>query len=399
MAAIFGLKRKIVGYTKCKITKTAAWRLINICRKRRIYLWAAAVDESGALEVFVLTPDIAALEEVVELTGGEMTVLMSGGLPVVFKRMFGHKYFYIGALAACLIVYGLSRFIWDIDISGNSVYTDETIIGYLKEINAGPGSLKKQITPSEVEENLRLRYPRISWVSAQIIGTKLKLVLEEGAPDMAVKAEEKKMICAAYDGTVMSVMLRSGTALVHKGDEVQKGDILVDGKNDIYNDDGTVNKTIEVNADADIVVRTKMTVDRSYSREYDKKVYSEKQYTAYEFDLFGLNVGLPDFFKEDDTPMYEEIQFVKKFRLTPNFYLPLSMRKTVRQVYALEASMYSEEEIKAIAKADIAKSLEAISAGDAEIVENCIESEMTNDSLKLKGYLLVDLLYGPPAAE
>lgn len=399
MAAIFGLKRRIVGYTKCKIAKTEAWRLVNICKKRRIYLWSVKFDEKEAFEVYVLTPDIAALKEVVAFTGGEMEVLTSGGLPVVLKRMFMRKYFYIGAVSACLIVYGLSRFIWDIDISGNSFYADETIIGYLKEINAGPGSLKKKITPSEVEEDLRLQYPRISWVSAQIIGTKLKLVLEEGTPDTEVKKEEKRVISADYDGTVMSVMLRSGTALVHKGDEVKKGDVLVEGKNEIYNDDGTVSKTIEVNADADVVVRTKLSVDRSYSRKYNKKIYHDKQYKTYELNVFGFHIKLPDFFKEEESGTYEEVQFVKKFRLTPNFYLPLSVKKTERRVYALEPSVYSENEIKAIAEENIKRCIDKLEESGTRLVENHIESEMTKDSLKLKGYLTVDMFYGPRPSE
>ena len=79
--------------------------------------------------------------------------------------------------AAAVIIFILSRFIWNIEIDGNLSHTDTSIILFLREKGICTGRLKKNIDLDSLEEDLRLAYDDISWVSARIEGTVLKIQL------------------------------------------------------------------------------------------------------------------------------------------------------------------------------------------------------------------------------
>lgn len=391
---MFRLKRKLLGYAHCRFLGESKARMLNICRKHRIYLWDTAVLDEKEMTFYILKQDIKEAEKIAKTCGGTLSVLDIYGLPSVLKSIFSHKFFYIGGgICAALIIF-MSRFIWNVEITGNSFYTDETLIQYLNEIHSGPGAPKASVVASEVEEELRLKYPRITWVSARIVGTKLKIEMEEGIRPPETVREEKTAITSDYDGTIITLMLRSGTALVRQGDEVSRGDVLVEGKNDILNDDGTVRETKTVAADADIVIRTQMTVDRIYSRKYEKKNYTGVKSVTYRWHPGGWQVTLPSIGKTPDDALYEETVTYKKFRLTPNFYLPFSSEKRVRTYYVTEAALYTEEEIKEIAQSDINRKLDALIQSGAVIRENHIEYELFDDHLKAGGYVTADVPAG-----
>lgn len=389
---MYRLWKKIAGCSRCRILGTDAGRLMMLCKRRRIYLWDICACDGG-VEAFVLTPYVGNLSEAVLVCGGTLKVTAAYGFPVILKKAAAHKYFFFGLLSAVLIIFILSRYIWAVEVCGNSFYTDEMLSAYLKEIGAGAGSLKGDIVPSEVEENIRLKYPRISWVSARITGTKLMLDIEEGQPDIKAQAEEKGDLCAEYSGKVVSIMTRAGTPLVKKGDIVKKGAVLVAAGMDIYGDDGTVAKTMPVAADADIILQVKFAVDRYYDRHYMKKNDVGDVKKSYAFHIFGHTLTLPDMPGARMKDYDETIEY-KAFRLTEDFYLPFAMTVTSRKPYTQTPAIYTEEEIKAIAARDFERKLETMRADGAKVIEKQTDFEMTADALFLTGYVVMEMPCG-----
>lgn len=390
VTVIYRLLKQLVGYTRCRISGADCGRLLMICRARRIYLWEIRGSDNGETEAFVLTPYAAALSEAAAICGGTVKILEEYGLPVYVKKAAAHRAFLIGLFAACLIVYSLSRYVWAIEVNGNSFYTDEVLSAYLKEINAGAGCLKKNIVPSAVEENLRLKYPRISWVSAQLVGTKLKINIEEGQPEREKNEDSKTEIKAPYSGTVLKIMTRSGTAAVRQGDIVKKGDILVRGGVDIYSDDGTVLKTVPTAADADIVLDVTFKVDRSYDRHYVKKIYDDDVSKSYILHVFGKTVQMPGFFEKEMTD-YDEMSSYKAFRLTKDFYLPFGLETIQRQAYITENAVYTEDEIREIAAADFKRKLQSMEDEGARLAEDRTKVRIDNDCLTLYGEVSMEI--------
>lgn len=148
---------------------------------------------------------------------------------------------------------------------GNSYYTDERLEKYLSETeNIRIGSWKKDAVNPVLEENLRLTFPDISWVSVRKEGTSLIVALEEMVKYDAASGEKSKprYICAAKDGQIVSMVTRSGVPRVHVGDTVKKGELLIDGVMEILNDAMEVAESVPVGADGISTPKLRKTIIR-----------------------------------------------------------------------------------------------------------------------------------------
>ena len=80
---MFRLKRKLLGYAHCRFLGESKARMINICRKHRIYLWDTAVLDGKEMTFYILKQDIKEAEKIAQTCGGTLSVLDVYGLPSV----------------------------------------------------------------------------------------------------------------------------------------------------------------------------------------------------------------------------------------------------------------------------------------------------------------------------
>lgn len=125
----------------------------------------------------------------------------------------------MGALAAAGLLYGMSLFIWNIHVEGNELLSEQTILSYLEQEQVVHGMAKRQVHGEQIEEKLRKHFPEITWVSAEIKGTRLIVHIKENE-DVKVdepKAQEPVNLVAEKSGTIVSMIVRSGTPAVEEG--------------------------------------------------------------------------------------------------------------------------------------------------------------------------------------
>ena len=182
-----------------------------------------------------------------------------------------------------LLMY-LTTFIWLIDINGNSLITDSTILTYLEDQGASFGTKKKVIDCEQLEESLRTEYPDIIWASVRLKGSKMTIDLQEnlitGETDTSkqtAKPEGAYDIVAEKDAIISSIVTRRGTPNVKTKSKVKAGDILVSSRLDIYNDSNEITSHVYVTADADILGQTVYTYQDSFPLQYTKKVKNGTQ--------------------------------------------------------------------------------------------------------------------------
>ena len=76
----------------------------------------------------------------------------------------------------------------------------------------------------------------------------------EDASFSLVDEKEPADLVAAKSGQIISMIVRAGTPVVHEGDQVQAGDLLVKSQVEVMNDEGMVAQTHLVHADADVKI-------------------------------------------------------------------------------------------------------------------------------------------------
>ena len=155
----------------------------------------------------------------------------------------------------CLAIYSLN-FIWNIEIKGNNKLTSEEILSCLHACNVSVGQKKEHIDCSGIEVILREHFDELGWVSVYFDKTILYVEVKEALYNEFEESdiEEGKQfdLVANKDAKIVSIVTRKGRAAVEKDQDVKKGDVLVLGQNEIYDDTGAVKDILYFKADAQI---------------------------------------------------------------------------------------------------------------------------------------------------
>ena len=292
------------GYLQIRIKSGCPERFFNICASKNIRIWEIhSVGEE--YEGFILIRDFKKLLSVVRKTSTKLSIRNRCGFPFFLRNCRKRKGYVIG----------------------------------LK---------KSKVSCPEIERLLRNQYEDITWVSASIAGSRLFIRIQENT-DIEFYYEENPAaadLIADHDAVITSIITRSGTPLVKKGDEVKKGDILVSSEVVIFDDFGSEMRREYVQADADILGE----VLYSY-QDRQAYLYEYKQYTGNETNGYAVTFGNKRLFLWVLPVQYEAFDCVSdlsEIRLGANFYLPISLEKWYYKEYAVYQGEYSKEEAEQI---------------------------------------------------
>ncbi|EJP6472872.1 sporulation protein YqfD [Clostridium sp. L74] len=265
-------------------------------------LWRNGVKVKNVVKTNVTTfvldidlKDYTIMDDIAKRTGTKVKIVKRKGISFLIlflKRRFS---LVVGIFIFSFIIYFMSTFIWDIDITSTNGATPYEIRQQLKEYGVKPGINKKSIDVYKIEKKLIKDIDNIMWVKARIEGGKLIIKAEERqSPPTIVEDDEPCDLVAKKDGEVQRVYTTSGSAIVQKGDIVKKGDILIKGEQ------GKEEETYEVHSEGKVFARTfyeetktintyrikrKKTgkkIDRIYINFKGKKLYLKKTINKFE---------------------------------------------------------------------------------------------------------------------
>ncbi|MDO5520361.1 MAG: sporulation protein YqfD [bacterium] len=377
------LKRIIIwlrGYLVCVIKGYSPERFLNLCSNHQITIWKLKKVEGG-YQFQVLLHDYYKLRPIVRKTKTMPYVTQRFGLPFYIHRYKKRKIFFVGVLLAIAIVYYMSLFIWDIEVSGQYSHTEEAIVKFLDSKGVYAGVKKGTLNCQEIEETIRKRYSDIGWVSAEIRGTRLLLELTEtNMPKPYEKQTEPCHIVADKDCVVDKIVTRKGTPMVREGQVVKKGDILVSGVIELHGDDQTIIKKEAVVADADVTVKTYYQYKSEFNLDYIDKVYTDQSMKYYSFTAFGKEFYLCNPLKNyNEYEKCDKIVDESTLKLNTNFYLPFSVSSIENKEYELVPKTYTGDEAIAKATSDLELYIKRLTAEDVVILDNQVVTTLTED--------------------
>lgn len=384
----------ISNQVQCLVMGEQVLRFVNLCRNNGIEL-RHLIRKENAIQMEIDAKNFKKLRPLVRKTHVKIHILNRQGPAFFFYRHKRRWWFLLGAAVCTGIIYVMSLFVWQIDIDGNSKYTDELILQALAQMDVKAGCRKSEIDLSEIEEELRIMYNEITWVSASITGTKLQINMREGELKTADDLKDMPTnLVTAEDALITNLVVRRGTAAVRYGDEVKKGDVLIEGKVYIYNEDETLKKVDYLTADGDIEGRYQQNYEKNYQRKHAVRDYDGKSWKTYGFEIGDKNFQLPswqNFFGQNSDGDLTEIWFwKKKFRLTPTFYLPFSLVYTEYVPYKNVIEDYTDEELKQMAEEDLQKYLRELDKKGVQIISNSVTISLDAGGGHAKGVLTLN---------
>lgn len=375
------------GYLLCYIKGYSIERFINLCRVKGIEILNLRKSSEGYVFQLALK-DYRQIQPIARKTKTVPYIKKRYGLPFLLHRYRRRKGLFIGILLFVCLIYTMSLFIWDISIMGGYKYTKEALLEFINENKVYTGMLKSDVDCQKIEEKIRLQYKDISWVSAEVKGTRLIIKFTEtNMPIPKQEAREPSDIVATKSAIVTKIITRNGTPKVKIGDVIQKGDVLVSGVVDVVGDfDALIRKKLVV-ADADIICKSYYNYNESFPLEYTKKLYTGKEQVKYSLQVAQKKISL--YSPRISYKSYDIITDEAVLKLSWNFYLPLRYEVTTYREYVSKKQVYTNEEATNIAMTRLKEYLDTLVENGVDIIENQVSIQIDNNTCTASGKIIV----------
>ena len=371
----------ILGYVNIRVEGFFIERFINICISKKILLWNMKREKSTILYANIGIQDYKKLKNIAKKTKTRINIQSKKGMPFLLHRYRKRKIF-VGLLAIIFIaLFMMSKFIWNIEIKGNTRISKTEIMEELNKNGLKIGTYKRKLNANSVINKVRLDRGDIAWIGIDIEGTNAIVEIKETseAPEL-IDENEYCNIVSNKEGMITKINVQNGTAVVKEGDIVKEGDTLVLGYLE-----GKYTGIRYVRAKADIEAKI------WYSKK--EKVFLKQQIqvpTGATEQKYTLNINnfKINFYKTlSKFENYDTINENKKLMLFSNFYLPIELIKKTNCEYKYEEKIYTEEELTQITQEKIEKELEE------EIVqtENIINKQ--TNIYPNEDYIEVEVIY------
>lgn len=333
------------GVITVRLLSDTPERFFNICNANQIEMWDIRLCD-GNYYFKMVPPEYYRLKKILKKTASRTVIAEKKGLPFFLFQYRKHHCFLVGMMLAFFMLYVISMFVWDISVEGNIMITDDLILDALEKNHVCHGMFLSRVSCDELEKYLRNTFDDLTWVSVEINGTRLIIHVKENDEDyVEVKTKESCDLTAAKDGTIYSIITRSGTPMVKAGDVVEKGDVLVSGVVPVYDDYQTVLSEKEVHADADIFIQTVYDYEDVLKIKYQYRIFTgETKNLLYVKILDSLvHIGWNPEYEH-----YETMLSDYQVHLNKNFYLPVHYGTVCYSEYREETAKYTENEAKVI---------------------------------------------------
>jgi len=362
------------GYLCIKVWGFSTERFINLCGNHNILLWN--IENHGDYYTMCITlKGFYNLKSITRKTGTRVAITRRCGLPFFSQKAKKRKIFVAGIFLSIIFWIWMESFVLDIEILGNYYVTEEVFMDFLRENDIIAGMKKKEINIEELEKAIRNEYELVTWTSAKIDGTRLIIHLKENeliqnAPkgsDIENKDDMGYHLIADADGVITEMITRIGNPKVSIGMEVKKGDILVEGCIPIYQEDTTVKRYDYCKADADVVIESKISVNKRQKEAYMKKTYTGETDTRHFISVSNVELKLPLLLGG-----YSDYDIVKEYKQAELFgglKIPIRYGKMQLREYKDEEAIYTKEEIKEKFEQQIQKFVKTLEEKGVQIIE------------------------------
>lgn len=376
------------GYLRIKVWGFAPERFLNLCSNKAILLWDITREEN-VYYMNISLKNFYRLKGLTRKTGTRVVICKRYGLPFFIPTLQRRKVFVAGLLITIGFWLWSSFHIWEIRISGNYQITQDVLEHFLKQEQVTIGMRKNNLQIEELEKQLRRTFPEITWTSAKLSGTKLLIDIKEyDAP--IIKETEKKEggtdLVSQFEGTIVSMIVRSGVPQVKIGDTVAKGTLLVDGKVPVYNEDASIRKYQYVQADADIVIEH----TTSFEEELPE-AYVQKEYTGRMKRRYFVRFGEKEWKMPENRPflLYDSVIHTRQLLVLEKLRIPLFWGCYTHREYLNVEYDYTPEEAKALLQEKINTFLVTLQEKGVQIIEKDVKIDTSGGQWVVKGELLI----------
>lgn len=162
---------KLFGYINIEVEGFFIEKFINICFAKGIFLWKIERKNSTTITARISINDFKILPTIARKTKCKVRLKEKRGFPFLMNKYKKRKVFAITILVIVFLIFGLTRFVWNIEIICDGEINNQEILNLLAEDGIKEGVLISKIDTERVINEIRLKRSDISWIGIKISGT------------------------------------------------------------------------------------------------------------------------------------------------------------------------------------------------------------------------------------
>lgn len=353
--------KNIYGIVDVEVQGFFTERYINLCKINNITIWDIVTITNGIIRFKIAIKDFKKLKIINRKTKCKVKVINKKGMYFnIFK--YRKRWFAIIFLSLFIALSIFStKFIWNINISGNYTISDEKIIQLLSQEKIHVGKCFIGLNTRDVVKKLRSELDDAAWIGVELKGVSLNVeIVEKTKAQMNVKYQNGDVL-SSKAGIITKIVAENGTPISNVGDYIEKDRIVIEGK--IYT---RTNEVIDVEAMGRVYINSEYNYSNTYEFKQFKKVYDGKE-------KYSIGVDIND--KEnyinylDKSIKYDIIKSTSDINVFGN-KISFAIYKFLP--YYLEEYYLSEDEIIQKAKEDAKNYIES------EVLSNCKDYQIIN---------------------
>jgi len=199
-------------------------RFVNLVSKGGVILYHTQKSERG-MRAQIKLADFRRLRRAARLTHTRVHIVAKYGWPFIAARWWRRKGLLIGIVIIASVLTLLSQLVLSISVSGNKNLMSPDVLERAEKLGLKTWVYSKELDLNGIAKALQEQLPDAAWIGIERQGTNIQIrVSEKIRPSIP---NEAGSLVASRAGIVKEIMVIEGTPLVHEGETVRAGQVLI----------------------------------------------------------------------------------------------------------------------------------------------------------------------------
>ena len=361
---------------KIKINKKCKSQALNAIIQNNLNYLSLQLNNEF-LEIEIYSNRYKQYNAVLSRLGIEFCVGEEYGLLSVFKKNKNRVGILIGAVFLLFATSLSTKFVWKININGNSQLTNEEVLNIAGESGLRLGTYIPSIDYDKLHNQIMLSSDKISWISVNINGSIANIEVKETEKEIKHEDVLYTNIVSKFDGQILSVEAINGEKKVKPGDIVKTGELLISGVID-----SQASGLRYENAKGSVYAYVNKKIIIEVPRVISENIFTKKVHTDRQLKIFSniIKISLKHSNCGEFCGKIEKKEDVKLFG---KYVLPISLLKTEHFIVETQEKTYTNQEMVDFAFNQLDKRLES-ELKNAQLVSKSVKTSFKDGSLILE---------------
>lgn len=207
-------------------------RFVNEGIRDGVVFYKTQKSERG-LKAQVSIADFKKLRHAARFTHTRVHILAKYGWPFLALRWWRRKTLMAGILIIGMSLAVLSQMVLSIRVTGNKLIPEEQILQSAETLGLKTWVWQKDVDTRQIAKALVEEFPDAAWVGIDHQGTQIDINVKEKI--RPIVQTERGNLVANKTGIIHELMVIQGTPLVHEGETVKAGQVLIEAPMNLDN--------------------------------------------------------------------------------------------------------------------------------------------------------------------